>query len=102
MWAVYIIAAGLPILLVIYCCCFAPQDKYDLKDEDKQPLQVNEEIESKQEEEETEKQHEVEEIIESEETEKQNEVEEIIDSEETDKPAMGGDGPRRRKPKNSL
>lgn len=101
MWAVYIIAAGLPILLVIYCCCFASQDKYDLKDEDKQPLQVNEETESKQEEE-NEKQNETDEIIESEETEKQNEVEEIIESEETDKPAVSGDGPRRRKPKNSL
>ncbi|XP_012144730.1 calnexin isoform X2 [Megachile rotundata] len=101
MWAVYIIATGLPILLVIYCCCFASQDKYDLKDEDKQPLQVNEETESKQEEE-NEKQNEVNEIIESEETEKQNEVEEIMESEDTDKPAMGGDGPRRRKPKNSL
>ncbi|XP_076630553.1 calnexin isoform X2 [Colletes latitarsis] len=123
MWAVYIIAAGFPILLVIYCCCFASQEKYDLEDEDKQPLEVNEETTSQQEENENENQsinaetdnanettsqqeeneNENESINVNEpetvnETETVNEIEELIESEDNDKPAMGGDGPRRRKP----
>ncbi|XP_076180370.1 calnexin isoform X2 [Ptiloglossa arizonensis] len=110
MWAVYIIAAGFPILLVIYCCCLASQDKYDLKDEDKQPLEINEETTLQQEENEnenenqpvsTEADEETEKVKETEmlnETETTKETEEIIESEENDKPAIGGDGPRRRKP----
>ncbi|XP_076545729.1 calnexin isoform X3 [Osmia lignaria lignaria] len=88
-------------------------DKYDLKDEDKQPLEVNEETESKQEENENpppikepegegeggeEEEEEEEGGGEGEEEGKQNEIEEMIESEENDKPAVGGDGPRRRKP----
>ncbi|XP_054016703.1 calnexin-like isoform X2 [Hylaeus anthracinus] len=105
MWAVYIIAAGFPILLVIYCCCFASQEKYDLKDEDKQPLEVNEETTPRQQEEnENESETKPDSTKADEETEKvnepetANETEELIESEENDKPAMGGDGPRRRKP----
>ncbi|CAL7942376.1 unnamed protein product [Xylocopa violacea] len=94
MWAVYIIAAGFPILLVIYCCCFASQNKYDLKDEDKQPLETNEETAPKEgETENTSPSTEPEE-----ESEKVNETEEMIESEENDTPTIGGDGPRRRKP----
>ncbi|CAK9818051.1 CANX [Anthophora quadrimaculata] len=118
-WAVYIIAVGFPILLVIYCCCFASQEKYDLKNEDKQPLEVNEETAQKQEEtedlapsaeaeeeenvlgsgdaeEEAENQPLVTKIEEN--TEKVKETEEVIEKEDNDKPAIGGDGPRRRKP----
>ncbi|XP_076758142.1 calnexin isoform X2 [Xylocopa sonorina] len=96
MWAVYIIAAGFPILLVIYCCCFASQNKYDLKDEDKQPLETNEETAPKEKTEETENTSPSTEP--EEESEKVKETEEIIESEENDTPALGGDGPRRRKP----
>ncbi|XP_016911010.1 calnexin isoform X3 [Apis cerana] len=93
-WGIYIIAPGLPILLVIYCCCFASQDKYDLKDDDKQSLVTNEQVVLKQEETENlPSSTEVEEEI-----EKLNENEEIIESEENDKPEIGSDGPRRRKP----
>lgn len=93
-WGIYIIAPGLPILLVIYCCCFASQDKYDLKDDDKQSLVTNEQVVLKQEETENlPPSTEVEEEI-----EKLNENEEIIESEENDKPEIGSDGPRRRKP----
>ncbi|XP_043786175.1 calnexin-like isoform X3 [Apis laboriosa] len=89
-WGIYIIAPGLPILLVIYCCCFASQDKYDLKDDDKQSLVTNEQVV---------KQEETENLPPStEEIEKLNENEEIIESEENDKPEIGSDGPRRRKP----
>ncbi|XP_076237341.1 calnexin [Calliopsis andreniformis] len=95
MWAVYIIAAGFQILLVVYCCCFTSQEKYSAKDEDKQPLDVNEETSPQQEENENQPQSTE---AEEEETEKVNETEEIIESEENDKPALGGDGPRRRKP----
>ncbi|XP_017763616.1 PREDICTED: calnexin-like isoform X2 [Eufriesea mexicana] len=94
MWGIYIIALGFPILLIMYCCCFASQDKYDLKDEDKQPLEANEQTVPKQEK--------TENLLSStkteENTEKVNENEEILESEENDKPAIGGDGPRRRKP----
>lgn len=120
MWAVYIIAAGLPVLLIIYCCCFASQDKYDLKDEDKQPL-----LESNEDEDEstittTAKQEKSNNDSlsspppppttttgtesEAEETtttvEKVEETDQLIESEENDNkpPPMGGDGPRRRKP----
>ncbi|XP_017883435.1 calnexin-like isoform X2 [Ceratina calcarata] len=109
-WAIYIIAAGLPILLVIYCCCFASQDKYDSKDEDKHHLESNADEPTR-----TPKQEESENDpssppspsppptagTESEEeiaVEKVEETEQLIESEENDKPAMGGDGPRRRKP----
>ncbi|CAK9826783.1 CANX [Anthophora retusa] len=118
-WAVYIIAVGFPILLVIYCCCFASQEKYDLKNEDKQPLEVNEETAQKQEEtedlppsaeaeeeenalgsgdaeEDAENQPLITEIEEN--TEKVKETEEVTEKEDNDKPAIGGDGPRRRKP----
>ncbi|XP_050493149.1 calnexin-like isoform X1 [Bombus huntii] len=89
-----IIIPGFAILLIIYYCCLASQDKYDVKDEDKQPLEANEQTVQKQEE--TENQLPNTEA--EEETEKLNENEEIIESEDNDNPAIGGDGPRRRKP----
>ncbi|XP_076481864.1 calnexin isoform X3 [Bombus vancouverensis nearcticus] len=69
-------------------------DKYNVKDEDKQPLEANEQTAQKQEE--TENQLPNTEA--EEEIEKLNENEEIIESEDNDNPAIGGDGPRRRKP----
>lgn len=89
-----IIIPGFAILLIIYYCCLASQDKYDVKDEDKQPLEANEQTAQKQEE--TENQLPNTEV--EEETEKLNENEDIIESEDNDNPAIGGDGPRRRKP----
>ncbi|XP_071874024.1 calnexin isoform X2 [Bombus fervidus] len=88
-----IIIPGFAILLIIYYCCLASQDKYDVKDEDKQPLEGNEQIAQKQEEIENQLPN----TEAEEETEKLNENEDIIESEDNDNPAIGGDGPRRRK-----
>ncbi|XP_034184726.1 calnexin isoform X1 [Osmia lignaria lignaria] len=113
-WALYFLYCAIPVVLYVwYLLKRLREDKYDLKDEDKQPLEVNEETESKQEENENpppikepegegeggeEEEEEEEGGGEGEEEGKQNEIEEMIESEENDKPAVGGDGPRRRKP----
>ncbi|XP_044593568.1 calnexin-like isoform X2 [Cotesia glomerata] len=41
-WAVYILVAGIPVLLIVYCCCFQSQDKDDRLD-DKESLNAIEE-----------------------------------------------------------
>ncbi|XP_076683697.1 calnexin isoform X3 [Andrena cerasifolii] len=118
-WALYIVYCAVPVVLYIwYLLKRFREDKYDLKDEDKQPLETNEEPSPQQEENENEpagaeaeeeagKASEAEQANETEqaseteqanETEKVSETEELIESEENDKPAIGGDGPRRRKP----
>ncbi|CAL7942377.1 unnamed protein product [Xylocopa violacea] len=94
-WALYFIYCAIPIILYIwFLLTRVRENKYDLKDEDKQPLETNEETAPKEgETENTSPSTEPEE-----ESEKVNETEEMIESEENDTPTIGGDGPRRRKP----
>ncbi|XP_043260945.1 calnexin-like isoform X1 [Colletes gigas] len=123
-WALYFLYCAIPIVIYIwYLQKRFREEKYDLKDEDKQPLEVNEETTSQQEENENENQsinaetdNANETTSQQEENENENqsvnvnepetvneteavdETEELIESEDNDKPAIGGDGPRRRKP----
>ncbi|XP_076653263.1 calnexin isoform X3 [Halictus rubicundus] len=119
-WALYVLYCAVPVVLYVwYLLKRFREDKYDLKDEDKSPLLTNEEAAAQQEENEIqtasiESEEKPEEKLETEEDEteksvdeteksvdesdKNGETEELIESEDNDKPAMGGDGPRRRKP----
>ncbi|XP_034950015.1 calnexin [Chelonus insularis] len=42
-WAVYILVVGLPVILIMYCCCFTSQEKPD-KSEENERIIPNEEL----------------------------------------------------------
>ncbi|XP_066583292.1 calnexin-like [Prorops nasuta] len=106
-WAVYTLAAGIPVILLVYCCCFPSEDKekeeynYEEKDLlntlDGDENLTNEGIENEAEDsnENAETNADI-----DEEAEKDSESEEASNLESTkdDVPLAGGDGPRRRKP----
>ncbi|XP_012287295.1 calnexin isoform X2 [Orussus abietinus] len=98
MWAVHILVAGLPVLLLIHCCCFSTQDKHDTKSEDEEPLRLNDEGGDEMDKDETKDPDPKEGISDSgvaepDETEEQSERKDS----DRDKPLASGDGPRRRK-----
>ncbi|XP_020706307.2 calnexin-like isoform X2 [Athalia rosae] len=102
-WAVYVLIAGIPILLLVYCCCIPTQDKRDSKSEDREPLQTNEEDsagidEDAEVEEKEESGEENKEGMEPEEFESNEDTKVTTAVQPNEKSQAGGDGPRRRKP----
>ncbi|KAJ8682273.1 hypothetical protein QAD02_018065 [Eretmocerus hayati] len=99
-WTVYILLLGLPVMLIIYCCCFTTQDtketvreeRTDAEDEGllKQDKEENEKTATDQNEDQN-----AETIEEFEDKDDDQETEEIIEDKRESTPSQG---PRRRKP----
>ncbi|XP_043266886.1 calnexin isoform X2 [Venturia canescens] len=101
MWAVYILVAGLPILLIVYCCCFVSQGKQDNVAEDKVSLDCIEDLnENLGIDDQVPQTENLEPEIETKETENERDnhgTEDIADSQKKQS-SIVADGPRRRKP----
>ncbi|KAF7991457.1 hypothetical protein HCN44_008769 [Aphidius gifuensis] len=107
-WAVYIIVAFIPVLLIVYCCCFSTQDSmedtYPTKEfdngndvdplDDESPGDVLPET-PEQSPRENEAAPESENDVDSDNI---NETDQVVESEEKDENLGDTDGPRRRKP----
>ncbi|XP_018046294.1 PREDICTED: calnexin isoform X1 [Atta colombica] len=94
-WAVYLVLTAIPVVLIMYFCCFS-EDKTDFKDEedDKSFLGLGIDETMENENSELEQKPVIEEIRD---IEIETGTEEVIESDK-DTPPISGEGPRRRKP----
>ncbi|XP_071561308.1 calnexin [Temnothorax nylanderi] len=97
-WAVYILLTAIPVVLLMYYCCFS-EDKTDFKEEDDEKpfLGMNDDLDDAVENENQQNSEQKPIIEEIEDTEKETGTEEVIDIDK-DTSLISGDGPRRRKP----
>ncbi|XP_032671410.1 calnexin-like isoform X2 [Odontomachus brunneus] len=98
-WAVYILLVAIPVVLLIYYCCFS-EDKSEIKEEEDKQLVTNDDLAEPADDESPQasvRKLSLEKPIKEKDNieDKEEDTEEVIKS---DKLSAGGEGPRRRKP----